>query len=208
MKQRPSLIIKSVIIVLITLFFVCACAIVIDTTRNKPEATSPAYGKTGPAGGLIFYDKKNNKDGWRYLEAAPIDGDFQAVFCSQQIDLMKTKLGFGDGQENTRIIVEILSGMTGEWDKAAQKCDEFELNGYDDWFMPSWYELEWIRRILKVRGLGDFRNAIYWSSSSSESPYNRVAVVDFTNGDLSSVSPTQSYYVRPIRKVSENDAQF
>ncbi|GHV80826.1 hypothetical protein AGMMS49944_26170 [Spirochaetia bacterium] len=33
---------------------------------------APAYkvGDTGPAGGLIFYDKGNSRGGWRYLEAA------------------------------------------------------------------------------------------------------------------------------------------
>ena len=30
-------------------------------------------GATGPAGGLVFYDKGAVSDGWRYLEAAPVD---------------------------------------------------------------------------------------------------------------------------------------
>lgn len=30
-------------------------------------------GDRGPAGGFIFYDKKNNGGGWRYLEVAPAD---------------------------------------------------------------------------------------------------------------------------------------
>lgn len=30
-----------------------------------------AIGDTGPAGGIVFYDKGNTSDGWRYLEAAP-----------------------------------------------------------------------------------------------------------------------------------------
>lgn len=30
-------------------------------------------GDTGPAGGIIFYDKRNKDGGWRYLEAAPAD---------------------------------------------------------------------------------------------------------------------------------------
>lgn len=30
-------------------------------------------GSTGPGGGLVFYDKGNYDDGWRYLEASPAD---------------------------------------------------------------------------------------------------------------------------------------
>lgn len=38
----------------------------------KPEPESKV-GTVGPAGGIIFYDKGEYSNGWRYLEAAPAD---------------------------------------------------------------------------------------------------------------------------------------
>jgi len=47
----------------------------LGATKLKIEAKEKAgvyeIGDTGPAGGLIFYDKGYYSDGWRYLEAAP-----------------------------------------------------------------------------------------------------------------------------------------
>ena len=39
-------------------------------------------GDTGPAGGIIFYDKGDNSDGWQYLEAAPAEFEFEANWNS------------------------------------------------------------------------------------------------------------------------------
>ena len=39
-------------------------------------------GDTGPAGGIIFYDKGDNSDSWQYLEAAPPEFEFEANWNS------------------------------------------------------------------------------------------------------------------------------
>ncbi|MDA3949343.1 MAG: caspase family protein, partial [Spirochaeta sp.] len=39
--------------------------------RSEPEGYQT--GDRGPAGGIVFYDKGRESDGWRYLEAAPED---------------------------------------------------------------------------------------------------------------------------------------
>jgi hypothetical protein len=58
----------------------------VQAVTPAPEPAPPpvpkAYkvGDTGPAGGLIFYDKGNDSGGWRYLEAAPATAEFTATW--------------------------------------------------------------------------------------------------------------------------------
>ena len=39
-------------------------------------------GDTGPAGGIVFYDRGDNSAGWQYLEAAPPDFEFEGNWNS------------------------------------------------------------------------------------------------------------------------------
>jgi len=47
-------------------------------------------GDTGPAGGIVFYDKTSYSDGWRYLEAAPASNEIKASWdtCVQMTDVL------------------------------------------------------------------------------------------------------------------------
>jgi len=63
------------IICLTSLFIACA---------SVPKSNAQEYkvGDIGPSGGFIFYDKGENSDGWRYLEAAPKEFEFTANWNS------------------------------------------------------------------------------------------------------------------------------
>ena len=50
-------------------------------------------GDTGPAGGLIFFDKGALTNGWRYLEAAPVDEVNESVFSNVYEEIGTTKTG-------------------------------------------------------------------------------------------------------------------
>jgi hypothetical protein len=181
------------------------------SNQNQAAESLPAYriGDTGPAGGLIFYDKGNNSGGWRYLEAAPVEAEFQAVMSVRNTPVDNLQLTIGSGRQNTKLIVDKYGQTTGEWDTAAQKCNDLVFNGFNDWFLPSQAELDLIYGQLKRKNTGDFKNEWYWSSSGGRawSSYILGSIQNFTDGSIyfeySSGRHTfnNRNYVRPIRQV-------
>jgi len=182
-----------------------------DTSNQAqpPAPTAPALpaykiGDTGPAGGLIFYDKGNNSGGWRYLEAAPVDIEFIGVWRVRGTAVDDTQATIGSGKRNTQTAVGIFKQTTGEWDTAAQKVVEIEFSGFNDWFIPSRDELDQMYGNLKRKNLGDFKNEYYMSSTTTFGGYlQKLAVLtqNFSNGNQSN-SDTNRVYVRPIRQVA------
>jgi hypothetical protein len=139
-----------------------------------PKEPAKVYkiGDTGPAGGIVFYDKGNSSDGWRYLEAAPAETEKRAPFYvnysspkdSAIVANLNTEESLGAGKKNTNVILSYLASI-GQWDMAAQVCDDLEFNGYSDWYMPSFIELSLIYGNLYRKGLGDFKSEVYYSST-------------------------------------------
>jgi hypothetical protein len=78
-----------------------------------------------------------------------------------------TDTAIGTGKQNTEKILIFLQG-TGEFGRAAQRCDSLSVEGFDDWFLPSLGELYLMWENLKQKGLGGFSNSDYWSSSESD----------------------------------------
>jgi len=167
------------------------------TTRAQGgSATGKTYkvGDTGPAGGIIFYDRGFTADGWRYMEAAPTD--FNAQWGAYEQNVSGTDTSVGSGKKNTQLIVDRLKQL-GESNRAAQICSIMDINGYKDWFLPSKDELDLMYKNLKQKGLGGFGTSYYWSSSqySSSSAWDQ----SFSNGGQNSLSKYNIYSVRAIR---------
>jgi len=158
-------------------------------------------GQAGQAGGLVFFDKGSYSNGWRYLEAAPASTEFSASWGNEHINGTSTALGFG--KTNTQAIVRTFSN-SGHVGRAAQVCDLLVYGGYDDWFMPSSDELDWMYKNLKDKGLGGFTNDYYWSSSQSDSISWSAWRQNFRDGrrDAPNIgSPkNNAYRVRAIRQ--------
>jgi hypothetical protein len=151
-------------------FLFCIFSMIISAGlfAQQPEETSSEkiynIGDPGPAGGTVFFDRGFTGDGWRYLEAAPPGSEFKAEWGSYRQNVTNTMTGVGFGRENTRLIVERLTGLR-EINRAAQLCASLDINGYKDWFLPSRDELDLIYKNLKLKGLGGFGTSWYWSSS-------------------------------------------
>ncbi len=100
----------------------------LDGDRWTYTREEDAIGDTGPAGGLIFYDKGSYSDGWRYLEAAPVATEWPkpwGLFGTNISGADGTAVGTGE-QNTADIVVAIGTGTT----YAAQLCDGLSEGGY------------------------------------------------------------------------------
>ena len=144
--------------------------------------TSYSIGDIGPAGGWIFYDNGCYSDAWKgqYLEAAPASTEWtDKQWGSYGTTIGETLTGIGTGQSNTTTIVTWLDNntddtqqdVTNKTDRAAYLCDALTEGGYSDWFLPSKDELNLMYTNLYQKGVGDFADYYYYSSSEYNAYY-------------------------------------
>jgi len=183
------------------------------STPAKPSTATYKIGDTGPAGGLIFYDKGNSIGGWRYLEAAPADLGPNKFITEDPGSLPKNLFelwektdgdkgrGVGKGKYNTEFLMGIAQARGGfNW--AIRLCTEYELNGYNDWFMPSRDELNFMYGNLHLKGLGRFRLEPYWSSTGWQDTWGSYSAwyINFEDGTAAYQNASQPRRFRPIRQ--------
>ena len=161
---------------------------------------------TGPAGGLIFYDKGSVSGGWRYLEAAPTDQSIAAAWGTYNYTVAGADgTAIGTGKQNTLDIIAVDSAIN----KAANECSAYSIvNGgvtYDDWFLPSQEELNKMYVNLKkgidensviYTPVGGFVN-FYWSSS--EYSADNACTQKFDSGAQYGDGKYNTYRVRAVR---------
>lgn len=149
-------------------------------------------GDTGPAGGIIFYDKGNNSGGWRYLEAAPAD-IAKSVWQNPPREFEGTKDTIGSGKQNTQLI--------GENGRAILLILQYRQGGFSDWFLPSKAELDLMYINLQMKDLGNFSDGWYWSSTTYKLYSTNYAWAQrFSDGSQDTKGQGETYSVRPIRQ--------
>jgi hypothetical protein len=120
-------------------------------------------GETGPAGGKVFYVYAGGLHG---LEAAPQDQSTGAPWGCYGTDLVGADGRLlGTGAQNT---ADIIAGCPEEG-IAAKIASDYSLNGYSDWFLPSYSELD----VLDANKafVGYFADGEYWSSTEGSSTF-------------------------------------
>jgi len=138
---------------------------------------------TGPAGGLIFYDKGSVSDGWRYLEAALSDQSTGIQwYNSADITTSATGIALGTGPVNTIKIIDSQGETTTAY--AAGLARAYSGGSYDDWFLPSKDELNQMYTNLHniSTPVGGFDAAAYWSSTEFNA--SRAWFVNFFGGQF------------------------
>ena len=169
-----------------------------------------AVGDTGPGGGKVFYilpsainSASGISEGGRYLEAAPNTwrggtSDPALPWCDKTNTMIGNPTSLGQGASNTKRLVAACSATS-----AAAVVANLYFNKWDDWFLPSAWELAfmWQQRAM----IGGFNSSTaYWSSS--EVPGNVAKGVQrliFNPVRWLEDTKAGNFLVRPIRAFSE-----
>jgi hypothetical protein len=179
---------------------------VLDTTKYIPHNPELKIGDTYQ-GGIVAYIFTKGETGF-------IEDEVHGIIVSHK-DLPKQvsigcSSGFGQylgqGLDNTNRTVS----ECGSESLAAKLCYDLNLNGFNDWFLPSKEEL--IIAIGNIRLLGGFKeNQRYWSSSLAFSGHTFFCYFDTKNNSRSYIhekeynalsnfhKKTTKCFVRPFR---------
>ncbi|MBJ2356372.1 DUF1566 domain-containing protein [Sphaerochaeta sp. S2] len=175
------------------------------TTTAPAQNTASSYsvGMNGPSGGIIFYDKGEFSNGWRYLELSPQGAEMTKMWAPNNemtAGVFDVDDEIGRDEDYTGKIVSAYANITSWNDYAAQACESLSYSGFNDWFLPSQAELVEIYNKVHKEGLGGFARDLYWSSTEWKDGSNSYAYyLNFDDGSQYVSSKMDSLKVRPVR---------
>lgn len=131
-------------------------------------------------GGLIFYLNTANGKG---MVSATNDQGTATWGCQGTYITGASNASVGFGLTNTTAIINSCDGNI-----AARICDNLNLNGYDDWYLPSKDELNLLYTNLRQNNLGNFNTSeaflasSYWSSTDGDQNGHCAWIQTFVDG--------------------------
>ncbi|NUM31959.1 MAG: DUF1566 domain-containing protein [Bacteroidetes bacterium] len=157
----------------------------------KEEETKPLELGQTHEGGIIFFIEDNGKHG---LIAASTDQHTNIQWCTGScLATNATATALGTGKTNTQTIVSI--NKTGN--HAAAICDKLVHNGFDDWFLPSKDELNFLFIQKEAGRIGNFLAEEYWSSTEDDK--DRAWHQHMGNGSTHNEVKVNAACIRAIR---------
>lgn len=105
---------------------------------------------------------------------------------------INTGTSLGTGLNNTNLINNSCVSNS----KAAALCLNYTSGVYNDWYLPSYSELNLLYQYKSI--IGGFSSTYYWSSSQINS--TSAWSINFANGSFVNTSKSNLVYVRAIRK--------
>jgi hypothetical protein len=147
-------------------------------------------GSTGPAGGIVFHVTDGGLHG---LEAAQVDQGTAEWGCRGTGIAGADRTDIDAGSANT---ADILAGCATPG-IAARLADNYSLNGFNDWFLPSIGQLNELYLQKDVVGGFGSGSGLYWSSSEVT---NDVAWIQyFSSGGQDGKFKNSMLEVRAVR---------
>jgi hypothetical protein len=149
-------------------------------------------------GGIIFYIDETGQHG--LVSTIEDVGSYDWGCYTYNVNGADS-LAIGTGFQNT---IDILNeNCTSQFlnSTASQISSEYVQNELNDWFLPSFNELNEMYLSIgpgsNIGNVGDFSNSPYWSSSEVNAWY--AWTVSFGNGGILQSNKNAVYNVRPIR---------
>ena len=174
------------------------------------NTTLYSIGETGPRGGIIAYDKGEFSNGWQYIEVAENDLNIEEWGCVNAEILAAQYTQIGTGHQNTIGITNYHDSLINYYlnpticsdlnngSLSAKTALNHTFNSENDWFIPSFDELETIYNNLSPLNIGNFEDAYYWSSS--EYNISNAKCINFENGNANTIlKNNQTVKTRLIR---------
>lgn len=196
MKNKASNLIPTTTLIL--LFFFLSCS-----KKNIKEEITLAIGDKHQGGIVAYFFKPGDNGytrGFKGILVAEQDLNtkyiWKSVSANDIFSTLSTEVGYGD--INTKKILELTTSQN-FIAPAATEASKFLGGNNNDWFLPSEKELLLIKENLADKGLGNFTNEGYWTSSIMSNFVGAKAII-FTPLPINcGCSFAESYWVRPVR---------